>query len=67
MCKLGALYRIAKELNADVVILQPGGFVVVAHFDRFRADEEIAIDLISSFPWQVSETWAVSNGFCDGN
>ncbi len=41
--------------------------MVVAHFDRFRADEEIAIDLISSFPWQVGETWAASNGFCDGN
>ena len=73
LCKFGTLYRVAEELNANFVVSSPGsqierwGIVVIAHFDRSRADDEIVIDLISNFPWQGGEAWLSPNGSCSGD
>ena len=40
--------------------------MIVAHFDWVRANDEIAIDLISNFQWQGGEAWLAPDWFCCG-
>ena len=40
--------------------------MIVAHFDRFGTDDEIAIDSVANFSWQGSEAWLAPNRFCSG-